>query len=224
MTHPRLRNNGYVRSPADHRDYQYGAGLTALTLPSRYEVDRYNPLPVYDQGEVPACAGWMMAQMKTVHERKDQRRTISFDGEAFYNRIALPGGGAYLRDAFHVAKTEGVPSVRRLYKIKEYAAVNPRNHLAVKSAIKNNRGVVIGFGVTLDWMSDGGKEFKVSPGTDPHEVVGGHGMYVSGYFPDGPLGLNSWGSTWSEDGRKQLSWDYWDKNVWECWTITDVDD
>jgi hypothetical protein len=227
-----LENNGYVRSPADHRDWQYAplGLLVPALLPAEWEVDRYNPLPVYDQGDYPACVGWMLAQMKTVHERKDKRRTLAFDGKAFYDKIALPGGGAYLRDAFQLAVTQGVPTVTltdqpgKLFKIASYSAINPRNHTAVKHAIKTNRGLCIGFGVTLNWMSDGGREFTVPRGTDPNEVVGGHGAYISGYKRTGPVCLNSWGRSWSGDGRQVIDWDYWDKNVWECWTVQDVDD
>lgn len=221
-------DSGYLRSPADHRDWMYRDLVMAAdrrSLPAEWEVDKRSPLTPYQQGQVPSCVGWMMAMLKTVHERKDQFRTIKFDGMAFYVPIAQPGGGAYLRDAFDRARLVGVPDERgKLYKIKGYAAVNPRDHEAVKHAIHSNRGLVIGFAVTRRWMAGGGQEFRVRPGQSPDDIVGHHGMYVSGYKRSGPQGLNSWGPTWSEDGRAVLDWAYWDKHVWECWTVLDADD
>jgi hypothetical protein len=218
-------DTGYRRSLADHRDFQYrervlGVGAT-VKVPARFRVDRRTPLPVYDQGPVPSCVGWAMATAKTSQERFDKRRTVRFDGLGFYSQIALPGGGAYIRDALKLAVTTGVTSEKgKPHRIASYAAVNPRDHDAVRHAIFTGRGLLIGFAVTRQWAQGGGREFAPSDG----DVLGGHGMYVTGYEPAGPVGTNTWGLSWGDRGRAVLPWAYWDAHVWECWSLLDVDD
>ncbi len=221
-------DSGYVRSPVDHRDYQFMASALVATanLPEQWEVDARKPLLESDQGSVPSCLAHCFAYVKTIHERKDKRRTLRFDPAEFYNKIALLGGGAYFRDAFRVAQRDGLQELNsgKYMKIGNYYAVNPRNHVAVREAIISNRGLAIGFGVTRGWAKGGGREFQPTPGRNMDEVIGGHGMFVGGYTSGGPTGINSWGPDWGNEGRAFLPWDYWDKHVWECWAIQDVND
>ncbi len=220
-------DSGYRRSPVDHRDYRYSTNLLEVqNLPLKWEVDARLPLLESDQGSVPSCLAHAFAYLKTIHERKDKRRTLHFDQMEFYQKIALPGGGAYFRDAFRVAQTDGLKELDsgKYMKIGTYYAINPRDHIAVKHAIYSNRGLAIGFGVTRAWMRGGGREFKPIPGLDMNEVIGGHGIFISGYDEDGPKGINSWGPNWNKDGRGILPWEYWDQHVWECWAIQDVND
>lgn len=223
---PGLLDFGYRRSPVDHRDYLYAERVLAADpaaakrAPKSYRVDKRSPLTAYTQAG-PSCTGWAGATLKTVQERKDQRRTLSFDGQRLYAPIALPGGGAYIRDLLEQMRTVGVHDVNGdVYRIAGYAGVNPRDHDAVRHAIATHRGVLIGFMVTKQWAAGGGAEFTDGPGDD----LGGHAMYLPGYDPDGPDGLNTWGPGWSGDGRAKLPWAYWDRNVWECWTVLDEDD
>lgn len=214
-------DTGYRRSPVDHRDWQFRAlamPRTVRPLPRTFEVDFRSPIRAYDQ-DGPSCVGWSTATAMKVLERVDHRRTLEFDGQAFYNKIALPGGGAYIREALDLARNEGVPQqgTGKLHRIEGYAAINPRDHEAVKYAIVHGRGVLIGFMVTRKWAEGGGAEFT----DDGDEDLGGHGMYISGYEEVGPIGLNTWSEWWSDDGRAPLPWPYWDQNVWECWTLVD---
>ncbi len=218
-------DTGYRRSPVDHRDYQYRERVLGNALPvktpERYRVDQRTPLPVYDQGDVPSCMGWSVATAQTAMERKDKRRTVRHDGLEFYGHIALPGGGAYPRDALKLWADRGVlTEAGKAHKIAGYAAVNPRDHVAVRHAIFTGRGVLIGFAVTRQWAQGGGKEFAP---TDSNEL-GGHAMFVTGYGPAGPLGHNTWSESWGNKGRAVLPWAYWDRHVWEAWTLLDVDD
>jgi hypothetical protein len=218
-------DTGYRRSPADHRDFSYRErvlGATPVRVPDRYRVDARTPLPVYDQGDVPSCMGWSVATAQTAMERRDKRRTVRHDGMEFYSHIALPGGGAYPRDALRLWIQRGVlTEAGKPHKIAAYAAVNPRDHDAVRHAIFTGKGVLIGFGVTREWAQGGGREFDAAPDA---AVLGGHAMFVPGYGPAGPEGLNTWGESWAQRGRAVLPWAYWDRHVFECWTLLDVND
>lgn len=220
-------DSGYRRSPADHRDYSYTARVQPQTaelrrLPASWQVDRRTPLPVYDQGSVPSCMGWSVATAQTALERFDKRRTVRHDGLEFYGHIALPGGGAYPRDALRLWSQRGVlTEAGRPHRIAGYAAVNPRDHDAVRHAMHTGRGLLIGFGVTREWAQGGGREFDAQPGA---ELLGGHAMFCTGWTPAGVVGLNTWGEAWGQRGRGLLPWAYWDQHVWECWSILDVND
>jgi hypothetical protein len=218
-------DTGYRRSPVDHRDWSYRSLATVASgasLPASWRVDKRNPLPVYDQGPVPSCVGWAVATAQTALERFDKRRTVRHDGAEFYRNIALPGGGAYIRDALKQWRDLGVlTETGKRHRISSFAAVNPRDHDAVKRAMVNGHGLLIGFMVTRQWADGGGAEFE-NDGTS--QELGGHGMFTSGWEPAGPIGHNTWGPAWSADGRAVLPWSYWDRNVWECWAVLDVND
>jgi hypothetical protein len=221
-------DTGYRRSPADHRDWSYRERVVSLLgqvrLPTRYRIDARTPLPVYDQGSVPSCMGWSVATAQTAMERYDKRRTVRHDGLEFYDNIALPGGGAYPRDALRLWTERGVlTEAGKPHRIAAYAAVNPRDHDAVRHAIFTGRGVLIGFGVTAEWAGGGGKEFDAAD-AQGDEVIGGHAIFVTGYRASGPIGHNTWGERWADKGRAVLPWAYWDRHVWECWSLLDLDD
>lgn len=220
-------DTGYRRSPVDHRDWLYrpvamAAAAEQRPAPRAYRADKRSPLVPYNQGDSPSCVGWSTATLKKIQERLDKRRSIDFNGEAFYEPIAQPGGGAYIRDALERARTVGVPAATdgRLYRIDAYAGIAPKDHEAVKHAIVKHRGLLIGFEVTRAWAVGGGAEFEDTGA----EVLGGHAMFIAGYDALGPDGLNTWGPLWSEDGRAKLPWAYWDAHVWECWALVDHDD
>lgn len=195
--------------------------LDLTRLPSRWRVDQRTPLPVYDQGSVPSCVGWGTATAQTALERFDKRRTLRHDGAEFYSHIALPGGGAYPRDALKLWRDVGILDDRgRRHRISGYAAVNPRDHDAVKHAMRTGHGLCIGFSVTRQWAQGGGREFDPSDGDE----LGGHWMFASGWEPAGPIGHNTWGGDWAVSGRALLPWAYWDRHVWETWAVTDVND
>lgn len=223
-----MLDTGYRRSPADHRDWSYrdrvmaAQPLDLTRLPKRWRVDHRTPLPVYAQ-QGPSCTGWMAATAQTALERFDKRRTVRHDGQTIYAEVALPGGGAYIRDLLKAWVERGVPTEdgSKRHRIGGFAAVNPRDHDAVKHAMRTGHGLCIGFEVTRQWADGGGAEF-VDDGQS--EVLGGHGMFTSGWEVAGPLGHNTWGDDWSGDGRAVLPWDYWDKRVWECWAVLDVND
>lgn len=221
-------DTGYRRSPVDHRDWSYRDRVMAAEpldlerLPARWRVDQRNPLPVYRQAG-PSCVGWGTATFQTALERKDKRRTVLHDGQEFYSHIALPGGGAYPRDALKLWRDTGilVQGTDRRHRIAGFAAINPRDHDAVRHAIRSGRGVAIGYQVTRRWADGGGDEFT-DDGTS--DVLGGHWSYVGGWEPTGPEVINTWGEDWSQDGRAVIPWSMWDQRVWEVWTVTDVND
>lgn len=223
-----MLDTGYRRSPADHRDWSYrdrvmaAQPLDLTRLPSRWRVDQRNPLPVYRQ-DGPSCVGWGTATAQTALERFDKRRTVLHDGQEFYSHIALPDGGAYPRDALKLWRDLGilVQGTDKRHKIGGFAAVNPRDHDAVKHAMRTGHGLLTGFQVTRQWADGGGDEF-VDDGQS--EVLGGHWSFVSGWDVPGPIIHNTWGEDWSGDGRAIAPWSMWDQRVWECWAVLDVDD
>jgi hypothetical protein len=233
---------GYRVSPTDILDIRYALVAPRLDfdVPDEYDTET-TPLPIYEQGNIPSCAGWTGAGIKTAHEFIECERVIRFDGLDLYGQVALPcdhgiaykracpscggvslGGGSYMRSIFQAMQKTGVLAEDgQRYRIGGYAAIDPKNHAEVKHSMVTTGQLAIGFSVPRSFMAGGGAEFNIGEGA-ADDIVGGHAIRVRGYTPEKVIWPNTWGKTWDVDGVAEVSWDFWDTYVTECWTILDV--
>lgn len=220
-------DTGFRRSPTDIRDIRYGFVAKAdVDVPESYSFDTpRRQLPVYDQGQVPKCTCSASALLKTAQERVEQNKTYLFDDDELYGHVKLPGGGAYIRDVLQLLVDSGATPVGKTQrrKIQMYAAVDPKNHDEVKHAMVTAGLLVVGFDVPRSFLKGGGKEFDAgTAGGD--DIVGAHAIAATFYGPTGPGLHNSWGPDWMDNGRTQVSWEFWDRYVTEVWSTVDATD
>jgi C1A family cysteine protease len=219
---------GFLPSPVDHRDHLYSLAkltMAPVALPYSWDWnDEFGPLPVLNQGDVPACVGYSLAAMKIAQERFETGNNLDFNGLSIYNPIALPEGGAYIRDGLKYLQKTGLalPGSNSVYRIYSYAGLDPKDHESVKHAIYKWGCVSLGFEVPASFLQGGGKEFgKVESGD---QIVGGHAIIAVGYSPSEIILHNSWGTSWGNQGRGVVSWEWWDTYVSEAWVVIDAKD
>lgn len=220
-------DTGFRRSPADIRDIRYGfVARDGVDVPESYSFDTpRRQLPVYDQGQVPKCTCSASSLLKTAQERVEENKTFLFDDDELYSHVELPGGGAYIRDVLQFLVDSGATPVgkKQRRKIKLYAAIDPKNHDEVKHAMVTAGVLVVGFEVPRSFLKGGGKEFDAA-GAKDDDIVGRHAIVASSYGPLGPGLQNSWGPEWMDNGRTQVSWEFWDRYVDEVWSTVDATD
>jgi hypothetical protein len=210
---------GYIPSKVDARDVHYSlVSPDNVTVPDTYRFDKvYAPLPVYDQGHVPACVGYSEAGLKSAQEQVEFTRQIKFDGLAIYQPIASPAGGASIRDGLEEIRVTGtVGDDGGTYKVSAYAGVNPNNHDEVKHSLFTSGVLEMGFKVPRFFMQGGGKEFHVTDTGSDEDIVGGHAILAIGYDSDGVWLLNSWGQDWGDGGTVH------DKYCDELWSVVNA--
>lgn len=217
--------SGHTASPLDHRDLRYGHIAPAVdAIPDEYDFESQRPLPVLDQGAVPACVAYALAGLKTAQEDLEIGETLPFDPQAIYNIIKTPSGGACYRSGFDFLLNVGAQANGLYYRITSYAGVVPRSHDEVRHALITGGVLAAGIHVPRSFTGVGGKEFTFTPGGDPDEIVGGHALLVVGYNPTGLILHNSWGQKWGENGRTTVSWAWWDQYAQEVWASVDATD
>lgn len=215
---------GFKRALVDHRDVLYSAvAPTKVALPTRYDIEETKPLPVYDQGQYPACVGWTNALVKSYQEFKECGTMFRFDGLKIYNLAGGGDGGITMRQGCETVRTIGAPKGKDFFKYQAYAGINPKAHDQVRHAVFTQGVLLVGFNVPASFMDGGGKEFK-DVGAQGDEIVGGHAIGLVGYEAEGPILHNSWGRSWGKKGRTVVSWAWWDKYVDECWSAVDLRD
>lgn len=217
-------DTGYRPSPVDHRDFVYGiaAPVPTVAVPDTFDYEVEHPIPVLDQGRVPACVGFSLAALKIGEEALETGKDLNFHGLDIYKHISKPGQeGAVIRDGLDYLRSPGAVASRKHYPISVYAGVQVKNHVAVKTAIFNQGPLVCGFEVPRFFMNGGGHEFHVGDG-QPHDIVGGHAILVVGYDSTGVILHNSWGEGWGDKGRTTVDWEFWDTYFMEAWAVSDA--
>lgn len=219
--------NGVVASPIPIRSYDYeicrpvGADET---LPDEYTLPEERIPDVYDQGRVGACVGFSTCSCAESHLRRSGDTTRLSPG-FFYSRREIRGDytgtGLYTDKALKgVVKTGFVPymlypiveevpegielanerddllEAGKRYKPSGYAslayALSDRTWDNIRRALAiDNNAVII---VSRDYFSGGGHAIMAIGYTN--KVGNKKGRYIK--FQ------NSWGKTWSTDGRSEI--------------------
>lgn len=221
-------DTGYRRSPADIRDIRYGyVAKESITAPEAYALETAKfQLPTYNQGDIPKCTCSASALLKTAQEKVETKKTLLFDDNELYRHVELPGGGAYIRDVLQLLVDQGAQptTMKNKRKIQMYAGVDPKNHEEVKHAMSTGGLIVVGMEVTRGFCKGGGKEFNPNAEGNENEIVGAHAIAATAYDPDGVTLHNSWGEDWMDGGRTHVTWEFWDKYLFEAWVTVDASD
>jgi hypothetical protein len=227
---------GFVPSPPDPRDYQYRYFAAVTPLPSRVV---YDMPPVRDQGQFGTCVGFASWAVKESQEKgKCPPLSPRFIYAMCKQLDGLGGAGTYPRVAMQVLQTYGTcpeedfpyselkddmapaPPLdyeKRLaepWKIKVYAQVNGIQEL--KRALYEQGPLLVGLYITESFL-DAKKTIPLPRGN----FLGGHAVCICGYddayYGDGLRGafliMNSWGTSWGDNGFSWLPYSRVDAKV-----------
>lgn len=210
-----------------------GATTNRPVLLTRYSLETYLP-EIGDQGDVGSCVGWASTYYGlTVIKRIEHGQNYPvFSALSTYNRYCFfydknpCYGGSQIDGSLEVLKKYGSPFMndyalqncahdpdKRVYKdrLYDYERLQHMNYLQIKTAISNNRPVVIGMNVYAGGKGNSlNTKFLDSNGVIKIEnfnsdfAVAGHAMCIIGF--DDQIGggafklVNSWGKEWGKNG------------------------
>lgn len=224
------RGLGYLRDPADHRDWPIARlGLGAVLPPSvslRARVDT-----VLDQGATQSCVAHAWVQALRIGDHVDGRVSPELASRLFvyFNARAIHGGehqdgGTFLRTCAQGLVRFGRPG-EHLWPFeqrhindhpswKAYRAAydwrGPRGYYriangdlaSIRVALASGKPVVFGMDVDMAFLDNAGPTLI---GPAEGAAVGGHAMCVVGYDGEDFEIVNSWGPTWRDGGFARLT-------------------
>jgi len=229
---------GRLPDPPDDRDHPLSAhlpaALAAIPLQSYYYA---RPYPVVlDQSTTPDCVGYSGSSYRASEERRDEGRTLTFDGADLYALAKQVDGspdqdGTFIRAAASQLLSVGglvesspvASEVGQRRKIASYARLNSIEDIL--QSIRATGGAWLGSSWYNAWFAPVN---GVLPA--PDKLVGGHAYRAVGwrhYTAANPLGtqircVNSWGTGWGQKGLFWLPASFVDFTDFDCWTTTDV--
>jgi hypothetical protein len=226
-------SKGAVKQPHDPRDFQASFVMGAVKVDWTKEFLLPDPGDE-DQGSSSSCVAQASSYFhKQIHSLDWSRRDL-------YSRIALAGGGAYLRDGVAQIcgpgqatrdkapdpKPETEANMRDRHDITaamekigveaNYYAVNGTNIDVVAAAIRDYKGCIIGVeGDNAGWHD------LVNP-QPPKDAEWGHALYCMGYHTHNGQKCIIAKSSWCDTGIKQhhIKQNYFESgNTFDGWTL-----
>lgn len=233
--------------------------LSPATPPPVYVFDQAfpTPFPLIDQGPNADCTIASAANIQMRFEELERRKYLAPrkgktsgdypDVLSLYDKVAQPGGGAYMLDALKVWRTDGLalasatkragvyvsPTVRAKatpYRIAGFAKVGAGKD-AIIAALYAFKLLHVGLAVTrhMEETSVG----QVDP-VAGDEVLGGHAMAAVGFYAE-PTPISVFGqtqtvcgllvaSTWNWLPLQVLGWDYVAQYCDEIYSVLDASD
>jgi C1A family cysteine protease len=229
---PAGRRYGYIRNPADHRDY----GLTSLALhvtaplPASASLEEWLG-PVKDQGDEGSCTAHAGTEnFEFLYRKYKSQQPIFSPAFLYYQSRLLDGDAPDMGDdgstgrssckamnQFGVCLESQLPYVPGQFSIAP-TAEQYQDALAnksgayhflttvedMKSCIASGYCFMIGFTVYESFESIGSDGLMPVPDKVKEQVLGGHEVLVYGYTPEYLLVLNSWGSGWGAGGKFKM--------------------
>jgi hypothetical protein len=198
------------------------------------------------QGPIGSCGAWATAYALRSYQENVQRGWgADSDSEVFspsflYNLFSdgddrgahFPGlfalleehGCATLATMPYTTDLTVAPGAEALeeaqkYRIISYERLDPQNLEAVKAVLADGEPVVFGAMLYRDFISyDGGVYTQRSP-----QEYGRHGMTLAGYDDDRRAFrlINSWGTSWGEEGYAWMSYDTFRDTAFEAYLVQD---
>lgn len=246
---------GATQDKKDTRDFKMEDlyAVKAISFPKK--LSHLNSMsPIKHQGQRGACVSFGTVAVKEWQEKKQRKLKTFYDlsEEFLYEQIKLPGGGAFLRDAFKAVATTGVCQEKLMpyinvpdnkdttvFKASKAILINARNYMVesyariegidgICQSLAINGPCITGLSWPMDWFW---------PDTLDHDSdgfpllkkysggnAGGHCPTIIGYDYDARLFemRNSWGLNWGLKGYARISFDVAEEFFWDTWGAVDV--
>jgi len=248
-------NPGAKEDRVDVRDFNFKdivAGAPEIDWEIGYDIEENLGISfkIENQNGSSSCVGQAWSKYTEVLNYVEEDKLVNHSAKSIYEQIALPGGGAYLRDGAKavvdggIALEKDVPSYlidneppteefmrnntltdairdkMKIYKAKEYRSVSRGDFDLMALAIINDFGMVGG----LYGDNPGWANYFIKPPVSQNKW--GHAVFFKAFGQDenGKYFdfINSWGEQWGREGVGRLYVDiYGIENMFSFWTITD---
>ena len=182
-----------------------------IALPLKFTLTPIMP-PILDQGETSRCVAFSLVACLDFNKnlKENDNNGEQYNINELYDMRSNPRqDGMDIKDGLHILKHTGLKSTdsHRIYKIRSYAKVNSYVHL--KAALLLNGPCPAAFPVRS-------YDNKFWRGKD---ILGYHCVVVTGFDENGFEIRNSWGKSWGKNGYTYISFDEFNDNVLEIWTL-----
>lgn len=184
---------------------------TKIPVPVNFSLTSIMP-PVLNQGSEPKCVAYSLTAcmdfLKNLRENDNDGMQFSID-ELYNMRKNKSDNGMSIKEGLSILLHQGlkIRNKKGIQKITSYAKVNSVVHL--KCALMMNGPCPVALPVrSYD------KHFWKGG-----NVLGYHCVVITGYDENGFEIRNSWGMGWSKNGYTHISYDEFEQNVLEIWTI-----
>lgn len=245
---------GAVEDKHDPRDFKMAALMKAVGVfpPTFSHLSKMSP--IRNQGQRGACVSFGTVAVKEWQEKKQRKLKTFYDlsEEFVYDQIKLPGGGAFMRDAFKAVYNTGVCQEKMLpyinvpdqqdsiiwkpsktvlanaknYKVESYARIESIDEICQSIAV--NGPCITGIPWAYDWfwpdvLQKDSDGFPVIK-TFSGGVAGGHCITLVGYdYPNRTFTVrNQWGESWGYLGYVRMSFDIANEFFFDTWGAVDV--
>ena len=181
-----------------------------ISVPSRFSLTSIMP-PILDQGDSSKCVAYSLTAcmdfIKNIKENDNNGKQFSID-ELYNMRKNKNEDGMDIKDGLSILLHKGLKSAdKTIRKIHGYAKVN--SHIHLQCALMLNGPCPAAFPVrSYDkcfWRGS--------------NILGYHCVVITGYDEHGFEIRNSWGKNWSKNGYTHISYDEFDENILEIWTL-----
>jgi len=229
----------------DSRDFIFKTNINAGNLPKLIDLRNLCPA-VYDQGEEGSCtanAGAAAREMLYAKSNLELSRAFLYYEERNLEGTTTEDSGATLRDCCSAMKLYGIceeqympylttpisqaPSSSAVknafnYKITSYKRLNSLTDVKI-SLSTDKKPVIIGMAVFESMESENVKNTGILPMPEfTEQELGGHAVLIVGYDDTKKYLIvrNSWGNAWGDKGYFYMSYDYFNKYVFDKWILS----
>ncbi len=218
----------------DARTLRLSTVLRALPpIPSVWDYDANSqlkiPTPVFANDTYGDCVIAGRAHFTLRFEANEQKKVLSISDDDVLNEYwkegqaewgyEKPNVGLVMLDSLKSWRKDGWVVNGQTYNIYAFGIIDWTNHNEVVAAIYLLTGVLFGMALPKSAISQVGKLWTVTTGSDAEPGSWGlHCLSRLAYQPSSDI-IGGPAVTWGL--KQQMTWEFWDKYVDECYAIVD---
>jgi hypothetical protein len=195
---------GAVPRLPDARDFDLGK-LPSVTgaVPDEVNLSQYCWV-ILNQGSLPACVAYSIAQMQSTYEFMDEKETLTFDGSRIYYENGGDGlNGIPTARVLKYGVDKGLPILASTQgrRLQSYAyTLSPD---VVCQALAAKRLCVVASLLPSDWWDGDCYSMTIVPNTYHQYLITGYNRPRKRFYI-----ANTWGRNWGINGFGSIGWDF----------------